>query len=203
MSQRDPWSELADLLHDARLRRLEWDTLLARMTLVFDCLRRDPDGDPLPDPAVEFQLDGIRAILAGYESAVPGVRPSGYRPGRRITPADLRDWPFPPQEVYVAVNSLASEDDAVHAPRSEWLDGDLPPLRACRFRVGLTFSHTGMLGLPTNTVILLVGCEELTISSAGVPLDLDTWREQFRAGWSHWRPSRRRPGAGYRRPGPR
>jgi hypothetical protein len=187
MERQARWRQVSELLHDARLRHLEWDPALGRLSLEFECLRREVDGSELPDPAVAFRLDGVRAIVAGYESGLFGVRPSAYRPQRLLEEDDLRSWPFNPAEAYLSVNSHACREDVLEAPLTRWLAGDRDALDGCDFRVGLTFDHTPMLGIPTNTVRLLIGCENIEIWSGAVPLDLETWGEQYAAWWASWR----------------
>jgi hypothetical protein len=187
MSQWQWWQELSRLLHDARVRHLEWDEPLGRVSVVLDCLRREVDGAEMEDAAVELLLEGVRAAAVGYESGIDGVRPSDCKLSRTVTPDDLRDWPYAPQEAYVTVNSAACEDDALNAPRSDRLLGNPEMLLGCPTRLGLRFDHTAMLGAPTNTIALLFGGDRLGVFSGGAPLDLETWQDQYNAWWQGWR----------------
>lgn len=176
-----------ELLHDARLQQLDWEPAIGRMSLYFHCLRRCPDGSPVSDPVVEFKITGVSAIIAGYESGLlPGPRPSAYNLRRRITIEHFQDWPFQGQEAYFTVNSAAAVDEAKHSSISDWLLGTPDELVACALRIGLSFEHTAMLGLPTNSITLVISCDGLETLSSGVPLDLDTWSEQFTAWWQGW-----------------
>src|SRR5262249_42586482 len=145
MSDPGPWADLPELLHDARLLSLGWDPELARLTLLFACLRREVDGSDLADRTVE--IASVEAIVVAQDSCFPNVRPPESSPSRLLGVEDLSSWPFGPQEALLRVNSNADEDEALHAARESWLLGDLRPLRACRLRVSLRFDHTSMLGL--------------------------------------------------------
>jgi hypothetical protein len=187
MSSGNDWRRISDLLHDARLQHLEWDQALGRVTLVFDPLRRAPDGSDLADSTVTFCLSGVSAIVAGYERVVAGIRPSEYRLDRLLEVDDLRDWPFAPQEVFVSVNSPACQDDVLNAPLTRWLFGGQDDLDDCDIRLGVTFEYCALFGLPTNHVRLLFGCADFEILSESIPLDLETWTSQYAAWWEHWR----------------
>jgi hypothetical protein len=186
MTEAEPWRELSDLLHDAKLRYLEWDPAPARKSIWFDCLRRDVGGAPLSDPSVEFKLVGVRAVLVGCEPSFENLRPSAYQVARPLTLQDLCRWPFAPQEASACVNAPACEDDALGAFRTNWLAGELQDLRACKYRISIIFDFTGILGPPANTVWLVIGCDDFGVYSAGVPLDRDTWRSQCQAWWDNW-----------------
>jgi len=188
MADRRDWQHYTDLLHDARLQDVAWDPTLGRVAIEFQCLRRHPDGSPLADPVVQFLLTGVAAVAVGYESSLlPGPRPSAYDLQRRISGHDLQYWPFQAQEAYFTVNSPAALDEALHAPISEWLLGSPDDLDRCPLRIGLGFSSSGMLGMPPNTLTLVIGCDSFETLSNGVPLELDTWSEQFAAWWQGWR----------------
>jgi hypothetical protein len=88
--------------------------------------------------------------------------------------------------VFVTVNSTAFREDCLFAPLVCWLLGDGESLGDCAFTLGLSFAHTGILGMPPSDVRLLIGCEDIEIRAGGLPLSVETWREQFAAWWRGW-----------------
>lgn len=96
---------ISDLLRDATLVGVFWDRPLATMVLTFACLRRKADGSELEERSVSFQLRDVAAVVIGYDSTWPETRPSQFDPGGRITPADLAEWRFRPQEAALPIDS--------------------------------------------------------------------------------------------------
>jgi hypothetical protein len=178
---------ITQLLHDATLHDLAWDRAIATLTARFDCLRRNTDGSELPDRSVEFRLTGVRALAVGYDSVHLDTRPSQFEPPRRITAADLSAWPFKPQEAALWINSELVED-ALDSARLTWLAGDGPSVREAPCTFCITFEPWyGFGGTPPLNVQLLAAGDDFTVTSAGVPLDLDEWEKQFAAWWQGWK----------------
>lgn len=175
------------LLHDATVADVTWDRALSLFTLRFNCLRRNPDGSDMDDRAVEFRLTGVRVIAVGYDSASLEMRPSRFEPHRRVTPGDLADWPFRPQEASLRIDSAAVVEDALDSARLDWLAGNGPDLRAAPRTFCLTFDQWTDFGMPVIHVRLLVGGDKFTVvDGGGVPFDVEVWEQQFEAWWSGW-----------------
>ena len=70
--------DISPLLHDARLSDCRWDRHLKMLDLRFQCLRRNADGTPIEDSAVDLKLGGVERVVAYYSPASVTVKPSEF-----------------------------------------------------------------------------------------------------------------------------
>src|SRR5262245_55091014 len=117
--------DIPPLLHDARLSDCHWDRHLKALHLCFQCLRRNVDGTPIEDGAVDLKLGGVERVIAYYSPASVTVKPSEFQPHSRIALADLNDWPHRAVEAHLAINSPQADFEEVTACLREALIGDL------------------------------------------------------------------------------
>src|SRR6185436_4112720 len=91
-------------------------------------------------------------------------------------------------EAHLSVNSARQAWDMATASRIDWLFGSpvdpiLSQPSVCS--VGLDLHHT--YGKDAHETSLFIQCATIQPMSGGVPLDVDTWTEQFEAWWKGWR----------------
>lgn len=177
---------IGQLLHDASVLDVTWNPALATLAIRFDCLRSSTDGSELNDRSVEFNLTDIQAVAIAYESASPEVRPSQFELTRRITPDELTDWPYRTQEAGLWIDSEMAEE-ALESARLDWMVGDEPMLIKSPHTFCLAFDQWADFGMPIIQVRILVGGGTFTITSGGIPLDIDDWSNQYAAWWAAWK----------------
>lgn len=181
------WRGIPPLLHDARLSDCLWDRHLKTLHLHFQCLRRNVDGTPLEDKAVELRHCGVEQILAYYSPAGVGMKPSEFKLESRLAKADLEAWPYGPAEANLTINSPHSEFDLATSCVQETLfseqanQGNESKLRV---HVYLDPCNTRAKAASSS---LCICCDSLEPFTSGIPLDLETWRSQFEAWWKGWR----------------
>lgn len=177
--------QIQHLLHDANVQDLSWDRALATFVIRFDCLRRNADGTDMQDRFVEFRLSAVQAVLVGYDPADPQVRPSQFTPPGRIGADQLAEWPFRPEEGSLSINS-ENADDALDSAQRDWLLGDEQTARTSACTFCLFLDRWAEFGMPLTNVRLLIGGTSFSITSGGLPLELDEWTKQFEAWWKGW-----------------
>jgi hypothetical protein len=114
------------------------------------------------------------------------TRPSQFNPPRRITPEELADWPFRVQEASLWINSALAEE-ALESARLDWLLGNEASFRESPCTFNFFFDQWGDFGMPMLHVRLLIGGDDFTVTSGGLPLDIDEWAEQYEAWWKGWK----------------
>ena len=177
---------IGQLLHDAKVQDVTWNSALATFAIRFDCLRRSIDGSELDDRIVEFRLAAIQAVAIGYDSASPEVRPSQFNPTRRITTDELADWPYRTQEASLEIDSEKTEE-VLESARLDWMVGEEPILKKSSHTFCLAFDQWTDFGMPIIQVRILVGAGTFTITTGGIPLDIDEWSNQYAAWWAAWK----------------
>jgi len=173
---------IPSLLHDARLKSLEFDDSLAKLRLVFSCLRRNPNGSPIDSP-VEICLDGVEEIIAYYHPPNVEVRPSKFVVGEEISAAELKAWTRQPNEAYLSINS--EQADFIYATScvQRQLVGD-GVHRNSNLSIHLAWDAHSHSEDAVATRIR-VACDSIHVTSIGMLLD--DWRRQFEAWWEGWR----------------
>jgi len=177
---------ISRLLHDARLRSVRWEPAIGVCVVVFDCLRRNPDGSSPVDPSVEFRVSSVQVLAVAYDSAVPRTRPSDFDPRGAIGMDTLADWPFRPQHATLEINSSAAQEEFLEAARIDWLTGDEDTCDEAGLRFCIGIDHWAEFGVPAIAVCLLVAGGDFTLTSGGIPLSPDEWAKQFDAWWRAW-----------------
>jgi hypothetical protein len=180
-------NDIPPLLHDAMLNAFQWDRHLKTLNLSFECLRRNVDGTPIEDRAVDLRLGGVERVVAHYSPSAVAVKPSEFEPGSRITLADLEDWRRARVAAYLAINSPQAEFDVATACVRETLLSDCderPGESQLRVHVGFQAHGYGPQGTITG---LLIDCDSLEPFANGIRLDVETWSRQFEVWWAAWR----------------
>jgi hypothetical protein len=181
------YQNIPALLHDAHLNGLDWEPHLNSMWLSFACLRRSVDGAPIMSPTVELYLEGVNQVAAYYSPANIEVRPSDFSVPDPLSSADLQEWTRPPDEAFVAINSPHADFEMATSCAIEWLFGE--PLASdsedSHLRMHLTFRHSYEEG--AVAIALFFACDSIQPFSAGVPLSIDDWGQQFGAWWQNWK----------------
>jgi hypothetical protein len=179
--------DIPPLLHDARLSDCRWDRHLKTLHLCFRCLRRNVDGTPIEDSTVDLKLGGVERIAAYYSPANVLVKPFEFKPGSRITLADLENWPHGSVEAHLAINSPQSEFEAATSCVRETLFGEPGVvLGESELQVHVSFEPHDY-GLHATTTSLRITCDSLEPVTNGVLFDIETWQSQFEAWWKGWR----------------
>jgi hypothetical protein len=179
--------DIPPLLHDARLSGCRWDNHLKTLHLCFQCLRRNVDGTPIADNTVDLKLAGVERLVAYYSPANVLVKPSAFKLGSRITLADLEDW-HGSVDANLAINSPQSEFEAATSCVRETLFGESGDdvLGECELQVHVSF-EPHQYGLDAATTSLCISCDTLEPLTNGIPLDIETWQDQYAAWWKGWR----------------
>ena len=179
--------DIPPLLHDARLIDCRWDRHLRTLYLCFQCLRRNVDGTPIEDSTVDLTLGGVERIAAYYSPANVLVKPSEFTPSSRIALADLEDWPHQSVEAHLAINSLQAEFEAATSYVRETLFGEPEDDHGeSPLRIHISFEPNNY-GPEGVTAGLSINCDSLEPLTNGVPLDIETWQNQYEAWWAYWR----------------
>lgn len=179
--------DIPNLLHDAQLLTVEWKPELAQVVLMFDCLRRNADGSEMADRSVEIRLVGVHRIAAYYDPVDIRLRPSSCRLDDPFIASDLENWPLPPLEAFLAINSEESLFSMATSWRVDWLQGcPMPPAAdRCALFIHLQINKHDN-GETASERSLYFECDSIHTLSSGVPLDLDHWAGQFDAWWKSW-----------------
>lgn len=174
--------EIPELLHDAPLVSGDWDSNASRLTLVYECLRRNLDGREIEDRRVSIVLDDVAAVAVAYDSWRSQVRPSELVVPERAVVTTLAPWPFQETEALLAINSRFDAEDVELFARCDWLCGGRSAGNKTRYQLGLRF-----LGrIPDVQLLLWVGAGSITPAAGTGPLSLELWAGQYRAWWDHW-----------------
>ncbi len=117
---------IPQLLHDARLFRLDWEPTVRSLRLHFTCLMRNVDGSTIPDPVIELHLNGIERIAAYYSPASVEVRPSELHIQSPLNEMDLHEWSQDSCEAFLSINSAHNDFLMTTSCVLDWLFSDQP-----------------------------------------------------------------------------
>ncbi|PQO38287.1 hypothetical protein [Blastopirellula marina] len=180
----DELQGIPDLLHDASLQGLQWQSHDRTLRVFFDCLRRAVDDSDSADTPVELRLTNVSQFAFFYSPASDAVRPSEIDFQARFASPDLAPWDGRSSEAFLYVNSQLAEIEWETAAHRLWIfQADDNP--ASKLRVAISLSPVSY-GEDSIKESLFVLCDAIEPMSGGHPLSLEKWNEQYRAWWEGW-----------------
>ncbi len=180
----DELQGIPDLLHDASLEGLQWQTQDRMLRLFFSCLRRMVDDSDSADLPVELRFVGVSQFAFYYAPANDSVRPTEIDFQSRFASTDLSPWDGRSSEAFLYLNSRLAEIEWETASHRLWVyraDDNA----SAQLHVAIALSPMNY-GDDSVKESLFIVCDAIEPFSGGRPLSLEQWNEQYRAWWDGW-----------------
>ncbi|RCS54672.1 hypothetical protein DTL42_05960 [Bremerella cremea] len=180
----DELQSIPDLLHDASLQGLQWQSQDRTLRVFFDCMRSAVDDSDAADTPVELRLVNVTQFAFYYSPASDSVRPSEIDFEARFASPDLAPWDGRSSEAYLSLNSQFAEIEWETAAHRLWIyRAEEEASSLLQVAISLAPVNYGDDAIKES---IFVTCDAIEPLSGGKPLSLEKWNAQFEAWWEGW-----------------